>query len=373
MKYTIFGFSQQKLIELGLDNNEACILRWLLDFKSTDLMKKVIAYDPEDKKDIEYVWVKYDAIIKDLPILRITNKQVIGRTFLKMVNKKVLKRYVQKVPGGTYTCFAFNPVLLRELLSSTEIPKKEDSKEVPTGLKSPVPPDEKVQCTPDRTVQCHRTKQSTQKINLLPYPSTNSSSTSAEQHTDTHKKEAEEAENGIIKKIQEVFGENVFDSRLYTHIKTITESQEQAEEYISWLYEYCVKQKPDSLIGLFYTLAQKPYMFNRFLAEKQVPEKQTKQKLEYHCPVCGESYTAKEDYCSHCQFDLAFTDNEAEIAIHQKMFYYLPAGQREQFLEDKRQLTLEILRSGNYSTAQDKIEALLEKYGITESQEAICQ
>ena len=200
-----------------------------------------------------------------------------------------------------------------------------------------------------------------------------SSSTSAEQHTDTHKKEAEEADIYILKKIQEVFGENVFDSRLYTHIKTITESQEQAEEYISWLYEYCVKQKPDSLIGLFYTLAQKPYMFNRFLAEKQVPEKQTKQKLEYHCPVCGESYTAKEDYCSHCQFDLAFTDNEAEIAIHQKMFYYLPAGQREQFLEDKRQLTLEILRSGNYSTAQDKIEALLEKYGITESQEAICQ
>lgn len=126
MKYTIFGFSQQKLIELGLDNNEACILRWLLDLKSRGLMEKVIAYDPEEKKEIEYVWVKYDEIIKDLPILGITNKQVIGRTFLKMVNKKVLKRYVQKVPGGTYTYFALNPVLLRELFLSANEAKLEE-------------------------------------------------------------------------------------------------------------------------------------------------------------------------------------------------------------------------------------------------------
>ena len=42
MKYTIHGFSQQKAIELGLDDRDLMILRWFVDYKDTGKMVKKI-------------------------------------------------------------------------------------------------------------------------------------------------------------------------------------------------------------------------------------------------------------------------------------------------------------------------------------------
>jgi len=52
----------------------------------------------------EFKWVSYQAVINDLPILQIKNKQVIARHFDKLVNSGIMKKYVhQKM--GVYTCF----------------------------------------------------------------------------------------------------------------------------------------------------------------------------------------------------------------------------------------------------------------------------
>ncbi len=62
MKYTIEGFSQEKLVELNLDLTDAVILRWFVDLKDSGKMYSEI------KENDKYYWLKYDAVIEDLPI-----------------------------------------------------------------------------------------------------------------------------------------------------------------------------------------------------------------------------------------------------------------------------------------------------------------
>jgi hypothetical protein len=97
MKYNIEGFSQEKLIELGLDAIDAHILRWFIDFRDTEKMKTVIS-----NKKVWY-WVNYTGIMNDLPILNI-NKRAIQRRFMKLVKANILLHYTHRV-GGVYSCY----------------------------------------------------------------------------------------------------------------------------------------------------------------------------------------------------------------------------------------------------------------------------
>ena len=97
MKYTVHGFSQKKAIELGLGNDELLILRWLIDFKNTNKMKKMI------KDGAEWVWVNYAGILEDLPII-VSNKKTIQRKINKLINCGIIERYIYR-KGGSYTYF----------------------------------------------------------------------------------------------------------------------------------------------------------------------------------------------------------------------------------------------------------------------------
>ena len=70
MKYTISGFSQKGMIELGLSADDLNILRWFIDFKDSGGMVKEYCVE----EDCFYYWVKYDALIEALPYLFADNK-----------------------------------------------------------------------------------------------------------------------------------------------------------------------------------------------------------------------------------------------------------------------------------------------------------
>ena len=70
MKYTILGFSQQKLLELKLGMDEAMILRWFVDFQSTGKMRKVII----DGR--EWMWVSYTGVLEAIPIVGGSTKTI---------------------------------------------------------------------------------------------------------------------------------------------------------------------------------------------------------------------------------------------------------------------------------------------------------
>lgn len=100
MKYTIAGLQQSKLVELGLDIADAYILRWVIDFWHSGRMTKVL-FEYE-----EYIWIKYQKVIDELPIMGIKSRRSIENRFKKYVSCGLMKHYTLK-EGGTYSCYMF--------------------------------------------------------------------------------------------------------------------------------------------------------------------------------------------------------------------------------------------------------------------------
>jgi len=133
MKFTIEGFRQDKMVEMGLDSADACLLRYILDFYNTGKMAKVI----DNGK--EYFWLNYKAVIESMPILGFTSKDSLYRRLKKMVDCGLLEHFTKK-EAGTFSCYRFT-YKLEFLLSS--ISEGTDEKSEGVRMKSSTRTDEK--------------------------------------------------------------------------------------------------------------------------------------------------------------------------------------------------------------------------------------
>ena len=146
MKYTIMGFNQEKLIEFKLDMIDTMILRWFIDFKDSGNMKKKI-FDNE-----MYYWVDYSYIIKEIPIINISNKEVLGRRLKKLVESGILSSKIKKYHAGTATYYTVGVnylQLISKSAHSTFESEAPDSKvETAHDSKVETAPDSKVETDP---------------------------------------------------------------------------------------------------------------------------------------------------------------------------------------------------------------------------------
>lgn len=99
MKYTIEGFSQQTLIDFNLDEKDALILRYFIDFKDSGRMAmKIINNKP-------FYWLKSASLLEELPIMKISSNDVLKRRLNKLTECKVLEHEHVKV-GGRFAFYA---------------------------------------------------------------------------------------------------------------------------------------------------------------------------------------------------------------------------------------------------------------------------
>lgn len=126
-RYTIGAVQQNRLLELALDIKDAYILTYLRDIigGSNKIISKVV--DGE-----VYYWIKYENIIKYLPILKIDNLKVISRRLAKYEELGLIKRHVhrpfnqfQGTFKGAYTFIS----LTAEFSSLFEISKLDNDEE----------------------------------------------------------------------------------------------------------------------------------------------------------------------------------------------------------------------------------------------------
>ena len=120
MKYTIFGFNQAVAIHFNLSIEDLAILRFLVDFKdSGELEKKII-------KGAEYVWINYDIILKEFPILAI-GKRALAERIKRLCGEKcdLLESYLQKNKTGTKTFFRVKSAIYGQLIREVDSRKTE--------------------------------------------------------------------------------------------------------------------------------------------------------------------------------------------------------------------------------------------------------
>ena len=128
MKTTIHGFRQDRLVLYGMDNDDALILRWFVDFKDSGKMASKII--EEDK----YYWIKYEGLLDDLVILKIKTKDALYIRLKKMEKQKILKRQTVK-ENGTYSFYTLgdNYKFLIENISNLSETNPIQSEINPTG------------------------------------------------------------------------------------------------------------------------------------------------------------------------------------------------------------------------------------------------
>ena len=123
MRYSIEGFSQEKLIKYDLDLKDVMLLRYFLDFINSDTMSKIIINNKP------FYWLRYQKLQEDLPILGINNRLVLRRRLKKLEEKKILEHY-HKLEGGSFSYYAlgenFKELLYKKTENETDSTKKED-------------------------------------------------------------------------------------------------------------------------------------------------------------------------------------------------------------------------------------------------------
>jgi len=102
MVYSISSYSQEQLVKWKLDANDALIIRWFVTFMKSGKMAEV------EYSGQTYYWVKYQAVIDELPILKIKTTKGIAARFRKIVRSGLLSFYLKKNDEGTYSTYRLN-------------------------------------------------------------------------------------------------------------------------------------------------------------------------------------------------------------------------------------------------------------------------
>ena len=125
MKYTICGFQQAELLNLGFDHTDALILRYILDFFNTNKMCQKV----EDNKI--WFWLSYGTICEEMPILGIKTNKHIAKIMSKWEKAGVIEKMIVKgideyiLHGkklsrrGSFSYFTFNPEAINRLVSTS--------------------------------------------------------------------------------------------------------------------------------------------------------------------------------------------------------------------------------------------------------------
>lgn len=99
MKYTIMGFQQEKLIELGLKTDDALVLNCIKDMYASPTMEF------KNFDGIRYMWINYTWLLKQIPI--IGSKSNLTKKIKKYSDEDLLLRVQEFEKKGVKGSFAY--------------------------------------------------------------------------------------------------------------------------------------------------------------------------------------------------------------------------------------------------------------------------
>ncbi len=367
MKFSVWDYSQVKIAQfnqqnpqLAIDPTDIFIFTWFKGF-ANKTRAKTSKKDGSQAKGmwcktidgVDYFNVRYDAIIRDFPILGVCNVKSIQRRFDKYVEAGIFeKTIVHAGKKGNFTYFAFTELFLSFEYDNDNPEHKEQIKKENEEQKA-----QTKTVSVDKNVQT-KTVGVDKNVQTLIYnptislnnPSTTSSNpdrtNGTKSYFDSNKKEEEDFSKTLIK----LFGyEPHFYPNPMPQIKKIMDSVNISgrflSEYCQWLY---LKLKPKcknpaNFISYFYKSCTAEVYISEFAYVKHQEIKQQEEKLKNQitCPVCGRVHNKNDFYCPNeeCGFPAEELENPSEIA-KQKSLYDLRKNDRAKFDEYQQLLLL---------------------------------
>ena len=395
MRFSVFAYSQEKLLEYGLDVTDALILDWFANF-FIGKMEKRIFKDSSDNSRI-FGWVKISKIMEDLPVIGITSEKGIRRRFDAFVEKGLMQRETVITQGGKRSYYRTTELydsLLNTKSTERQESKKEESscngkipqrnsttfatKENPQGTKTTYAESEKPPEIP------HRNSATFAERNGNTYAQGNSSSyalndslTSDYPVTDSLKNEFRNAAADLKTASEKVFGKNAFDESfpekaaaffLQNKIKT-----ESAENYLEFIRKRVAEKKPANPRGLAYRLFFQNDILQEFRnCQTELSEKAAEnEKYFCVCPVCGKEKVNIYASCPECGFDMTSANDEEKLGIARRI-WNLPAEKKRLFKIDeenfiRRKISLGFARLADKDTREQlktEMSEIYRKYGI---------
>ena len=156
MKYTINGYSQEKLLKNNLDLSDSLILRVLADIYSSNSKKIEYKIMNNDK----YMWISYGYLFEQIPV--IGSERTLVRKIDKLIEKRILKKELVTSKRGIkgrflYVSFGEKYFELTEYSNNVnkKIELKEKEDKVKKSNNSLSSENTKCQIDTDQMTKCH--------------------------------------------------------------------------------------------------------------------------------------------------------------------------------------------------------------------------
>lgn len=359
MRYSIFEYSQEKLVSLGLDVTDALLLNWFVNF-FCGKMEKQIFKDTEGNSKI-YGWVKISKIIEDLPVIGISSEKGIRIRFDSFVEKGILDRQVvhtqkgkrsfyrttsiydslinivaiEKTSKADETTSNNNKILQRNCTTFAENQIEEQDIKIPQRKKTTYAENKTEQKTHKSS---QRNCSSFAEGNCTTFSQRNSSSFALNDslindsliiNTSSSDKKNSEADF-LIQKINSLFNNSItfskdLNNKLLNSLSSSNILEKDYENYIEWAFYYLKErcEKQENFPGYFYKSISETALIYKFLvfSEEKLKKQQKKQEEEIICPICNNKHNRFEacPVCQNYYFDL-INISEAERNKIKKIF-----------------------------------------------------
>lgn len=363
MKYSIFQFSQEKLLENGLDVIDALILSWFSDFFMTGMEKRIFKEESGGKL---YGWVKLSKVLEDIPCIGINSEKGIKRRFDGFVEKGIMSRQSIITQNGKKTYYRPTEIydeLVNTKTSSVEKSEKTETKnqqeEIPQGYFNSHAENKNLQGTKTTDANLRIAQKSSHGYfhshaqgneNILPQGhfdshALNDSSARNSSTTDAAVIQSEDFE-ALSEKY---FGKNAFDAefpRKAANFFTKTQIKDY-EQYFDFIKNRLTETQNLKQVknprGFAYRLFFQPDIAQSFLEQQQYlllkkqKEEAKQRKIEERklvCPCCGKKFLP--DYistCPECDFAIDNFKNKEKINIHIN-FLKLSEVKKEEYLKE---------------------------------------
>jgi hypothetical protein len=103
----------------------------------------------------------------------------------------------------------------------------------------------------------------------------------------------------------------IFDELFYISASQFLEDHDLPDDYLSWLYKLCEKQKPRNINSYYYKLFFSKQMLEIYKQQKKPPNAPGVKREA--CPVCGESVGGTEKICPSCRFEMSGKSDGAKV------------------------------------------------------------